>query len=323
MALILTRSDVEHILAADGGRVLDTLIDRLRDGYAEMARGLLREHPRVYLRYPEEGLRRPPGLFSMSALLPKAGIMGTRLIGVKEQAGDAILVLFDYTTQRLLAIMDDYVLHNYRTGAPGALAARYLARPDSRIVACIGSGNLARGGLKMLCRVLPAVRAVRIYSPNASHREACAAELRAALGLDVAAVDSAEAAAGEADVLVTATDADRPVVADAAIRPGTHISLMARNEIEMATFRRSKIVVPSAATLAVWDPPWHEPLPPEWIHGELPALVMGELPGRTSAEETTVFVGSSAAAMWDVVAAAVFYEAGRALGYGTEIDVAS
>jgi ornithine cyclodeaminase/alanine dehydrogenase-like protein (mu-crystallin family) len=321
--LILTRSDVGRIIATDDGRVLDTLIDRLRDGYAQTARGLLLEHPRIYLRYPEPGMRRPPGLFSMSALLPEAGIMGTRLIGVKEQAGDAILVLFDYTTQRLLAIMDDYVLHNYRTGTPGALAARYLARADSRVVACIGSGNLARGGVTMLRRVLPAVRAVRIYSPTASHRQHCAAELRAALGLDVTAADSAEEAAAEADVLVTATNADRPVVADAAIRPGTHISLMARNEIEMATFRRSKIVVPSAATLAAWDPPWHEPLPSEWIHGELPALVTGQAEGRRSAQETTVFVGSSAAAMWDVVAASVFYEAGREMGYGTEIDVAS
>src|SRR2546423_9069949 len=168
MALILTRGDVGRILEADQGKVLDTLIDRLRDGYVEMARGLLREQPRIYLRYPEEGRRRPPGLFSMSALLPESGIMGTRLIGVKQQAGDAILVLFDYTTQRLLAIVDDYVLHNYRTGTPGALAARYLARADSEVVACIGSGNLARGGVTMLCRVLPAVRAVRIYSPTAS-----------------------------------------------------------------------------------------------------------------------------------------------------------
>ena len=87
--------------------------------------------------------------------------------------------------------------------------------------------------------------------------------------------------------------------------------------------RGGAIVVPSAATLAVWDPPWREPLPPEWIHGELPALVTGELQGRTSAEETTVFVGSSAAAMWDVVAASVFYEAGRNSGCGTEVDISS
>ena len=147
--------------------------------------------------------------------------------------------------------------------------------------------------------------------------------MTAALGCEVTAVASAAEAVAGADVVITATDADRPLVADAAIRPGAHVSLMARNEIEMATFKRSKIVVPSAAMLAVWDPPWHEPVPPEWIHCELPALVTGQAEGRTSTEETTVFVGSSASAMWDVVAASVFYEAGRALGCGTEFDVAS
>ena len=323
MVLMLTRSDVRRILAADGGKVMDTLIDRMADGYREMAQGQLLEHPRIYLRVPEEGVRRPAGLFSMSALLPEMGIMGTRLIGVKGGAGDAILVLFDYTTLKLLAIMDDHLLHNYRTGTPGALAARYLARPDALVIACLGSGNLARGGLQMMCRTLRDVRAVRVYSRTPANRERYAAEMTDALGLEVTPAASAEEAVSDADVVITATDADRPLVADAAIRPGTHVSLMARNEIEMATFRRAKIVVPSAATLKVWDPPWHEPVPPEWMHCELPALVAGRAEGRTSADELTVFVGSSAAAMWDVVAASVFYEAGKTLGCGSEVDIAS
>jgi alanine dehydrogenase len=321
MVLMLNRSDVHRIIAADGGKVLDTLIDRMADGYTQMAQGRLLEHPRVYLRVPREGMRRPPGLFSMSALLPDMRIMGTRLIGVKGGAGDAILVLFDYETQKIVAIMDDHYLHNFRTGTPGALAARYLARPDSQVIACLGSGNLARGGLRMMCRTLRNVRAVRVYSPTAAHRERYAAEMHDTLGLDVTPASSAEEAVADADVVITATDADRPLVADAAIRTGTHVSLMARNEIEMGTFQRGKIVVPSAATLAVWDPPWHDPVPPEWMHAELSALVTGKAEGRTADDELTVFVGSSAAAMWDVVAASTFYEAARGLGCGTEYDI--
>ena len=60
MALMLTRSDIHRIIAADGGQVLDTLIDRMADGYVEMAQGRLLEHPRVYLRFPRRvcGARR-------------------------------------------------------------------------------------------------------------------------------------------------------------------------------------------------------------------------------------------------------------------------
>src|SRR5262249_10996036 len=130
-------------------------------------------------------------------------------------------------------------------------------------------------------------------------------------------------AVAEADVIVTATDADRPVVRDQAIREGTHINLLARNEIEMATFRRATIVTTSNAHLRELDPPWREPIPEEWIHAELPDVVTGRAPARTSADEITGFVGVAPGAMWDVATAATVYEAALRLGCGTEVEIAA
>src|SRR5262249_60159308 len=119
-------------------------------------------------------------------------------------------------------------------------------------------------------------------------------------------------AVAEAEGSARATDADRPVVQDQAIREGTHINLLARNEIEMATFRRGTIVTTSNAHLRELDPPWREPIPEEWIHAELPDVVTGRVPTRTAAREITVFVGVAPGAMWDVATAATVYEtAGR------------
>jgi alanine dehydrogenase len=325
MTLVVSRADVEHILSASEGEVLRALVAGMEAGYRELAEGAVRQHGRVYLRSPRDSRRRPPGLFSMSALLPRAGIMGTRLLALSGHTGggDGLLILFDYPAARCLAIIDDSILHQYRTGAPAALATRYLARPDARLVACVGSSRIARGTLTMVCQVLPSVEAIRVYSPTESHRARFAAEMSAALGIEVRAVASPDEAVSEADVVITATDADRPVVPDRAIMDGVHVNVMARNELELATFRRSKLVTTSIAQLQAMDPPWHEPIPPEWFHCELADLVVGKATGRVSEAEVTVFIGSAPIAMWDVVAASVFYEAARKLGRGTEVEIAS
>ncbi|HLH25764.1 MAG TPA: hypothetical protein VK066_24870 [Chloroflexota bacterium] len=325
MTLIISRDDVERLLAAEGAALYESLIQHVQAGYEQLAAERVLQHRRVYLRLPDAEKRRPPGLFSMSALLPDSGIMGTRLLALAGRAGQGqgLLVLFDYRQARCLAILDDSTLHNYRTGAPSAVATRRLARPESRVVACIGSGRLATGGLAMICHTLPQVETVRVYSRSAEHRTAFARHMAQTLGLDVQAVDSSEAATVEADVILTATDADRPVVSDAAVQPGTHINILARNEVEMATFRRGKVVTSVTALLQEHDPPWHEPLPESWVHAELGAVLTGRAAGRESADEITIFIGSAPLAMWDVAAAAAFYEAARRLGCGTEVDIGS
>ena len=324
MTRIVSKSDVERIIATDRGRVFGDLIDRIEAGYREVAQGVAREHSRIYLRYPDEGSRRPPGLFSMSALLPVAGVMGTRLLALGGGHGSqGILALFSYESNRLLAIVDDSTLHMYRSGAPQGLASRLLARPDSRVVGCFGSHGMARGGLTMVCQALPSIERVQVYSPTPAHRERFAAEMRDWLGLEVVAVATPDEAAAGADVLITATDADRPVVSDAAIPEGVHINLMARNEIELATFQRSTIVSASNRALRELDPPLHEPIPEDWIHCELSDLVTGQARGRTSSQEITTFIGVTPLALWDVAAAAVMYDAAERLGIGAEIEIAT
>lgn len=323
MTVILTRSDVETIVRETNGGVLDDLVERIAQGYRELAAGDVQQHSRIYLREADDPARRPPGLFSMSALLPRAGLMGSRLVAINRQGGggDAMLVLFDHTTSSCLAIIDDSVLHRYRTGAPAALATRLLARPGSAVVGCVGSGAMAAGGLIMIARELPALRTVRVYSPTPAHRREFAADLTARLGVRVDAVGSADEAAAGADVILTATDADRPLISDDAISAGTHLNLLARNEIEMQTFARARLVMASAQALRELDPPWSDPLPDEWCDRELADVVNGRAPGRDSDDEVTVFVGGVALAMWDVEAATAFFQQGQAMGLGTVVEL--
>lgn len=322
MTLILSRDDVQHLVQTLRGELWEALIEGMAAGFREMASGVVQQHPRIYLRYPPDGQRRPPGLFVMSGLLPGMGVMGTRLLALaNNHGGDGMLLLFDHGSGRCLSIMDDAVIHNYRTGAPSGLAARYLARPDARVMGCLGSSGIARGGVTLVHHARPSVELLKVYSPTPAHRARFAAELGAELGIEARAVDSPEEAVADADLIVTATNADRPLVADAAIPAGAHLSVLARNEVELATFRRARIVTTSTQLLVNMDPPWHDPIPADWIHCELPDLVTGRASGRASADALTIFIGSAPVSLWDVVAASVFYDAARRLGRGTELDI--
>lgn len=324
MPLLITRNDVARLFASDYLRVVGAILNRVESGYREIAAGTHQEHTRIYLRSKNDPERRPPGLFTMSALLGDAGLMGTRLLalgGTTAEAGDGMLILFDQRAKRCLAIVWDPGLHDYRSGAPAGVAARYLARPDAETVGVIGSAGISAGTLAMIRHVRPSIARVRVFSPTPAHRERFAERMRNELSCDVRAVGSADEAARGADIVITATDADRPVVTDAAIAPGTYVAVMARNEIETATFLRSRTVLSSRAAWDALDPPLREPMPSQAIVGELADVVTGAISVPYRPDDVTVFAGCAPLAMWDVAAVAAVFEVARDLGIGKEISL--
>jgi alanine dehydrogenase len=321
--LLLSQADVDLIIARRKPDLYREMIARVRAGYGELARGTADLHPRIYLRSRADTQRRPPGLFSMSALLGEEGRMGTRLLAVGGgiRGGGALLVLFDQRTLACLAIVNDQAIHNLRTGAPAGLATELLARSDAKTIGVVGSSGIAQGGLTMTFCARPNVTAVRVFSPTPAHRERFATTMTAELGVPVTAVESAAEAVSGADIVVTSTDADQPVVPDAAISPGTHVNCMSRNELEPATYRRSRIFVSSIAVHEAHDPPFEPPLPHEALIGDLIELTAGKVKGRLRADDVTVYAASGPLATWDVAAASVLYDAAVALQVGTAVEL--
>ncbi|HEX6006770.1 MAG TPA: NAD(P)-binding domain-containing protein, partial [Burkholderiales bacterium] len=117
-----------------------------------------------------------------------------------------VVSLYRVNDGELLAVLDGRLITDMRTGAASGVAARCLRLPSSVAVGILGSGHQARMQLEALAATLHVTKAV-VYSPNAQHRHAFAAEMTRRLDLPVAAVDSAEAAARGHEVVVVATNA--------------------------------------------------------------------------------------------------------------------
>ncbi|MBV8198395.1 MAG: NAD(P)-binding domain-containing protein [Candidatus Eremiobacteraeota bacterium] len=129
----------------------------------------------------------------------------------------ATILLYDTQSGRPLAAMDGRLITEMRTAAVSAAVTRYLAPPNARALALLGSGVQAGAHLAALSLVC-SFSEVRVWSRNAAHAQRFAREH------NVKAAASAEDAVRDADVIVTATAAHEPILRGAWLKPGAHVN---------------------------------------------------------------------------------------------------
>ena len=135
----------------------------------------------------------------------------------------AVVVWFDATTGRPVALIDGATVTAMRTGAASGVATRLLARRDARTLGMIGAGGQAEWQVRAILAARPIER-VAVYARSADARSAFARHMAAVTGIEVVAVDSAEAAVRDADVVACATTSSTPVFDASWVRPGTHVN---------------------------------------------------------------------------------------------------
>jgi len=326
MTLVLTRGDVAALLT------LDECIAAVEEAFALQGAGRALG-PGVL------GLHVPGGGFHVKA----AGLPLSRLyVAVKLNANfpengprrglptiQGVIALSDGETGRPLALMDSMEITVLRTGAATAVAARHLARADARVVTIVGCGRQGRVQLAALARVRPLERAYAVDTdPTVAQR--FAEETAAELGLDVRPGGSVADVAPLSDICVTCTPSRAPLLRRENVAAGIFIAAVGADnedklEIDPALMAAGTIVVDSLEQCATIGDLHHAiargVLSSVDVHAVLADVVAGRRPGRTSAEEITIF-DSTGVAIEDVAAAAAVYEKAVAAGRGTTIDLA-
>ena len=302
-------------------------VSAVRSGYESYGNDGSAE-PRTKLASEE-----PPGMCTgYLAMLPELGAMGgyTYAAGFGDEDAHFALPLFDADTGRMLALLDGASMNPFKTGATGALAVDVLARNDATTCAVIGSGAQARGQLRATATVRE-FEAVRVFSPTATSRTAFAEEFDDRLAADVTPESSTAAAVEDADVVITATTATDPVVRNADLPDGVHVTAMGqydrgKRELDAETIARATYVPDLRARafqdagsfLAARDAGLVDD---DHVHAELGEIVAGHRPGRTAADEVTVF-DSGGTGIETVAAAWMLYERAKERGLGESIEFA-
>lgn len=240
----------------------------------------------------------------------------------------ALLILNDSWNGFPLALMDSTLISAVRTGAVTGVGAKYLARPDSHSVAMIGAGVQARTQLEALATVLHELETVRVYDPRLERAEAYALEMKAKLGLQVKAVGSAEEACRGADVLVTVTVADEPIVKEAWFKEGGFFAAVGsyREEEDELVLGADKVVLDGIDHVLHRETPIVAQLvlsgrmKREQIYAEMGEIVLGRKPGRENAKER-IFYSPIGMAVDDIVLAKQVYDLAKAKGVGQMLSL--
>jgi alanine dehydrogenase len=239
-----------------------------------------------------------------------------------------VVLLFDATHGRLLAVADASSITAIRTAAVSGLATRLLANPDAHELALLGAGVLALPHLDAVCAVRPITR-LRVWSRSGTRAEAFAANARLRRDVEIAVCRSAREAVEGAHVVCTITSARKPVLEGAWLSPGTHVnavgaSLAGARELDTDAVRMARLYVDrrESALAEAGDfliPRSEGAIDDTHIVGELGDVLRETAVGRTARREITLFK-SLGLAVEDVAALRHIYDRAVREGAGTRIQ---
>ncbi|WP_061238868.1 ectoine utilization protein EutC [Ectopseudomonas composti] len=237
---------------------------------------------------------------------------------------NGLMMLFSAQTGLADALLlDNGYLTAVRTAAAGAIAAKWLAREDARVVAVLGAGEQARLQLQAL-RLVRDVSEVRIWARDPAKARAMAAELD-----DARAVDSVDAALDGAAIAITTTPSREPLLQPQHLRPGLHITAMGsdaehKNEIAPAVLARVDTYVADRLSQTRVLGELHHAIAAGLVaadadFAELGQVIAGQRPGRTAPEQITLCDLTGTGAQ-DTAIASLAYQRARQAGKGLNFD---
>ncbi len=239
-----------------------------------------------------------------------------------------VILLFDADNGQVLAAMDSIEITILRTGAATAVAAKYLARKDSRIATTCGCGNQGRVQLRAINLACPLEKAFA-WDIQKEAAERLAHAMATELGIAVTPVHDLAAALRQSDICVTCTPAKKFFIREKDVPPGMFIAAVGadnedKQEVDPALFGSKNKVVADVVAQCAAIGDLHHALTAGMatvgdVYAELGEIVCGKKPGRTSAEEITIF-DSTGMALQDVASAALVYERAIAVGRGAKIS---
>ena len=153
-----------------------------------------------------------------------------------------LIMVFPSENGEPLAMINDGELQHMRVGGGAGIGAKYLSREDSKTIGMLGSGGMARTYLAAYMCVR-AIEHVKVYSPNAAHREAFAKEMSETHGIEVEPVETPREAVRGVDILSTNTDSMAPTFEPDWLEPGMHVAMLGPCEVSTAAEARMDVKI--------------------------------------------------------------------------------
>jgi ornithine cyclodeaminase len=238
--------------------------------------------------------------------------------------GMDLIILHDLKRAHPVAIMDGTVITAMRTGAAAGVAAKYLARTDSKIAGLVGAGVIGRTALEAIGLAVPGLEEFRLFDLKRDKAEAIAHELAGRWPVQV--VNTAREAVEDADVIATMTTTRQPFIPAGWLKAGCFVAAMGKNEFEEQALLEADLLVADE-----WEQFKHYEaslLAQMYRAGRLQdsdvvnlrEIMLRQTPGRTGPGDRIHFL-SFGLACEDVAVAERIYQQAKALGLGQTLSL--
>ncbi|MFL6845041.1 MAG: ornithine cyclodeaminase family protein [Allosphingosinicella sp.] len=323
-ALLLTRSDIQGLMGSEDW------LEAVETGFAALADGRAQAPPPMAIDGPAGTFHAKGASLRLDRLYVVLKL-NANFPGNRESRGlptiQGAILLCDGESGSLLAVIDSIEVTLRRTAAATALAARFLARRDSRTLLICGCGEQGAAHVAALRRVLPLEKGMA-WDLDPKRAQAFA-RAQSDAGFAMETAGDLAAAAAASDVIVTCTTARSPFLQASFVRPGTFVAGVGadspdKSELDPELMRRSTVVADIAAQCLAMGDLNHAVaaglMAEGDVHAEMADLVSGRKRGRASAEEITL-LDSTGTALQDCAAAATIFRRAMDAGHGRSIDL--
>ncbi len=323
--LLLRYDEVEKLF--DVRKILDAVELAFRD----KGLGLVEMPPKVYVFFREYN-----GDFRvMPCYMKGLGAAGVKVVNVHPnnlgkgmRSVMALIELIDPETGFPLAVMDGTMITAWRTGAAGGIAAKYLARKDSRVLGIIGAGVQGRMQTLFTLHTMPSIEEIVVWDLRREAAENYRKDVKNTIDVNVRIASSPREVVEASDILATCTPARQPVVKGEWVRKGLHINAIGadapgKRELETAVLLKAdKIVVDDYEQAShsgeINVPLSNNEITKDKIYGEIGEIVAGNKKGREREDELTIF-DSTGLAIQDISVAYKLYLEALNQGLGTKV----
>jgi ornithine cyclodeaminase len=328
--LILTKKDIQNIFT------MQDAIQASKEALAMHSAGKTIAPLRMHMAIPQQNAT---GLF-MPSYAEQLDAMGIKIVSIFPNNSQlnkstvlASMILMSGQTGEVIAIIDGTYLTELRTGALAGAATDLLATKHAKIAALFGTGAQANKQLEALLTVRD-LDEVRVCGTDYEKTQKFVAAMQTEFSkfkTKLIAVKDSNQAIHDADIITAVTNSKTPVFDGQCVKKGAHINSVGSYTPEMQELPESIIHPANKIYFDTHEGVFNEagdfliPLKNKTItendfSGELGKVILGDLEGRSSDQQITVFK-SVGAAILDLVTAFRIYEKAVELGVGVRVEM--
>jgi alanine dehydrogenase len=329
MTLLLNEDDVSQLMS------LDDIINAVESGFKQLGLGKAQTKPRREVRIRGKGLpHADPRMVRVAQGLAYSEDLGVTLLHHILSFPDGnrpsfrvINYLIEDKEGDVIAIVESKNLLATRTGAAGAVGAKYLSKKNSKVAGIVGAGRQGRNQLRFLKEVR-SIEEAYVFDLFKEYSDRFSEEMSEELGIDVISAKNLDSVVINSDILVTATPSMSPYVKANWLNQGILVNIIGADDppkIELegrALKKADKLVLMSDDSFKAGQikiPLEKGDISEEDIYATLGEIVCGNKPARENDNEIIVY-HNPGMTLQDLVAVNMVYQKAKKRGLGKEVS---